>query len=101
MLLKLRIARGYSFTSGNLLLAFCIAAVFIITADLCSEMAAEKNEIGFFLGILEEGETKVVLPIDYLSTIDRPLLFEIPLTESNPSENICKIPVKDRSPPQS
>ena len=62
-------------------------------------MAAEKDEIGIILGIFEESETTIVLQTDFLSDIDRPLLFAIPLSELFPLENIAKSSVYDRGPP--
>ncbi|MEO8211087.1 MAG: hypothetical protein ABI840_11060 [bacterium] len=85
---------------NNFLLILCIAAIFIIAADLCTEMAAEKDEIGTFLGIFEENDTTVILPVDFLPNIERPLLFEIPLSNLSPSGDICNISVRDRSPPK-
>jgi len=62
-------------------------------------MATEKDEIGIALGIFEENDTEVVLPTDFLSEIERPLLFEIPLHNVSIVEYITKFSVKDRGPP--
>ncbi len=84
---------------NNILIILFFAAFIIIAADFGSEMAAEKDEIGTILGIFEETDTEVVLPTDFLSDIERPLLFEIPLRDSSPLEFIARFSVKDRGPP--
>ena len=63
-------------------------------------MAAQKDEIGTALAVFEEGYTEIILAIDILPDIDRPLLYEITLKNLLPSENIFKNSVRDRAPPE-
>ncbi|MEO8665300.1 MAG: hypothetical protein ABI462_07375 [Ignavibacteria bacterium] len=85
--------------SNNFLIILFFAAFFIIAADLGSEMSAEKDEIGTALGIFKETESKIVLPTDFLSDIERQLLFAIPLQDVSIREYIVKYSIKDRGPP--
>lgn len=91
--------RNNSF-SDNFLLFLFIAAYVLIAADLCSEMAVEKNEIGTVIVIFEESESEIILSSDFLSDIDLPLLFEIPLQNIFPIESISQSSVNDRGPPE-
>ena len=93
------IFRNNSFSNNFLLILFC-AAFIIIAADLSSELAAEKDEIGIVLAIFKESYSNIVLSADFLSDIERPLLFEITLNNLYPKESICKSSVQDRGPPE-
>ncbi|MBS1519279.1 MAG: hypothetical protein JSS91_14445 [Bacteroidetes bacterium] len=84
---------------NNLLLILFFVTVIVVFIDLGSELSAEKDEIGTFLACLENTETDSVLPLSFLSDIDRPLLFEATPEDLLPPEQTLKNPVFDRGPP--
>lgn len=87
-----------NYFSNNFLFLLFISGFIIIAADLGSEMATDKNEIGTVLEILEECTERFVT-VDYITNVDRPLLFEIPLTDHQTEETSYSFFVKDRGPP--
>jgi len=87
--------------SVNLFLILFVFSYFIVGADLCKEMAKEKNEIGFFTGIIENSvHSDNTLIHKFLETIPQesvklpPLIF---LIHSSDAENFPPA----RSPPDS
>lgn len=85
--------------SGNILITLFFVFFIVIAIDIGSELAAQKDEIGTTLCVLEEGYTELILTIDFLPDIERPLLYEIAFNKFIPSENIRKSSVTDRGPP--
>ncbi len=85
--------------SNNLLVTLFFVFFIVIAIDIGSELAAQKDEIGTTLCVLEEGYTELILTIDFLPDIERPLLYEIAFNNFSPSENIRKSSVTDRGPP--
>lgn len=86
--------------SSNILITLFFVAFIVIAIDISSELAAQKDEIGTALCVLEEGYTELILSIDFLPDIERPLLYEITYNNFTPSESIRKSSDTDRGPPE-
>ncbi|MEO8446456.1 MAG: hypothetical protein ABI528_03125 [bacterium] len=90
--------KNNSFTN-NFLIILCFVTFSLIALDLVSDLAVEKNEIGSFIGILEESNSDIDLSFVILSDIKRPLLFNIPCIDQLQSDYTAISSVNDRGPP--
>ncbi len=86
--------------SGNILITLFFLTFIVIAIDICSELAVQKDEIGMALCVFEDGYTELILSIDFLPDIERPLLYELTNNNFAPSESIRKSSVTDRGPPE-
>lgn len=89
---------GNSF-SVNLLLLLGLTAFILISADLGSQLSAEKDEIGAVIAVLEESFSSIDLSAVIIQDIERPLLYEIPLLNSNIENDLFLTSNDNRGPP--
>ncbi|MEO8512618.1 MAG: hypothetical protein ABI543_03590 [Ignavibacteria bacterium] len=85
--------------SINLFLFLGIVTFFVAGVDLSSELARDKQEINFVIDSLEDGCNIPQLSAKGLGDIDRPLVFEIQITDSFISSSLFDTSITDRGPP--
>jgi hypothetical protein len=91
---------GDNSPSVNFLLFLIFISYFIVGADLCKEIAKERNEIEIINGTLEESiDLDIDSTLDFLK-IDPPLIGESPEKELLFLFDFIYLIPKERAPPQ-
>jgi len=74
--------------SVNIFLFLFVVSYFVVGADLCKEIAKEKDEIGFFIGVIEESLhvdssliIKLIDSVPQATEVLPPIVFSIHATD--------------------